>query len=144
MGLNNVQAQMPSYVQYKATQNQKQYQTNLFNPKLNSPLNSDTVSFTSDVDKNKQIDKKRVKVYTCEASTSKKWGVGIASFFIPGLGQAINGDWIKGAAFFTASIALSLAQMYMPTACSAARLGTKIWSIIDAVKNAKSEIKTVE
>lgn len=65
-----------------------------------------------------------------EASTGKKWGVGLASFFVPGLGQAVNGEWGKAAGFF------------LGTAVTFSLLGPialipAIWSIVDAVKNAK-------
>lgn len=41
-------------------------------------------------------------VYTYEepGTTGKKIGVGVASFYAPGLGQAINGQWGKAAGFF--------------------------------------------
>ena len=69
-----------------------------------------------------------------EASTGKKWGVGIASFMVPGLGQAINGDWGKGLAFFGGAL---LAGMLLPALApiSAVILGT--WSATHAVKTAK-------
>ena len=44
------------------------------------------------------------RVYETEASTGKKWGVGVASYFVPGLGQAINGQWGKAAGFFGTSV----------------------------------------
>ena len=111
------------------------------------------------------------RVYETEASTGKKWGVGIASYFVPGLGQAINGQWGKAAGFFGTSVlggvlasaglaksAISKAEMLknltkvpakpnvskgglgimaIGLACS---LGASIWSIVDAVKNARTEI----
>lgn len=42
-------------------------------------------------------------VYERPASTGKKVGVGVASFALPGLGQAINGQWGKGLGFFAAT-----------------------------------------
>jgi len=41
-------------------------------------------------------------IYTYEepGTTGKKIGVGVASYFVPGLGQAINGQWGKAAGFF--------------------------------------------
>ena len=73
-----------------------------------------------------------------EASTSKKWGVGIASTFIPGLGQAINGDWGKAAGFFLGNatfniLAFSNPLLFIPAAA------INICSIVDAVKSAKAD-----
>ena len=48
-----------------------------------------------------------VCTYEKEASTGKKIGVGIASCFVPGLGQAINGDWGKSVGFFLGDMGLS-------------------------------------
>lgn len=82
-----------------------------------------------------------------EASTGKKWGVGIASAFMTGLGQFINGDVGKGFAFLAGLIATGAAAvagmmkgskgLYLGGLLSG--LGVGIWSIVDAVKNAKSE-----
>ena len=82
-----------------------------------------------------------------EGSTGKKWGVGIASAFMTGLGQFINGEVGKGFGFLVAGIATYVATtlgamkgskgLYLGGAL--ATLGTVIWSIVDAVKNAKSE-----
>lgn len=86
--------------------------------------------------------------YEIPASTGKKWGVGIASFCITGLGQAINGEWGKAAGFFFGSIAAGFAGGLV-AAVSGVRaaklagllvsLGVGIWSVVDAVKNAKTE-----
>lgn len=88
--------------------------------------------------------------YETEASTGKKWGVGLGSAFLPGLGQAINGQWGKGLGFFAGNIALQTmavlpmirGKMPSPIAGIAA-LGLGIWSIVDAVKNAKNEVKQI-
>ena len=82
-----------------------------------------------------------------EGSTGKKWGVGIASAFMTGLGQFINGEVGKGFGFLVAGLATYVATtlgamkgskgLYLGGAL--ATLGTVIWSIVDAVKNAKSE-----
>ena len=101
------------------------------------------------------------RVYETDATSGKKWGVGLASAFIPGVGQAINGEWGKGIGFFLGGIGLpllvgiaggftsvagggakkSLAGLYI--AGLAANLGLRIWSIVDAVKNAKSEVTQI-
>ena len=82
---------------------------------------------------------------------SRAWA-GIASFFIPGLGQAIDGEWGRAAAFFSSALILSGIQ-YSDTSYNAeegyyttgtlgtiagyASLAVTIWSIIDAVRVAK-------
>ena len=82
-----------------------------------------------------------------EATSSKKWGVGIASFLMPGLGQFINGDVGKGFGFlsgvfgvvgltFLAFRAKSIGAYCLSIASN---LGLKVWSTIDALKNVKSE-----
>ena len=101
-----------------------------------------------------QGDGYEARVYETDASTGKKWGVGIASYFLPGLGQAINGQWGKAAGFFGGYLfsgiltSISLSKMTFNHSKSGAltaligglgAIGTCIWSIVDAVKNAKSE-----
>lgn len=83
--------------------------------------------------------------YETEGSTGKKWGVGIASACIPGLGQAINGEWGKGLAFFGGSIGAKILGgiFRSPAMTMIGGLGVRIWSVVDAVKNAKGEIKTL-
>ena len=84
---------------------------------------------------------------TTEASSGKKWGVGIASFFISGLGQLINGDVGKGLAFLggsiasyaLANVAMMRGKLGLASVAGIAALGTGIASIVDAVKSAKSE-----
>lgn len=78
-----------------------------------------------------------------EASSGKKWGVGIGSFFLPGLGQAINGQWGKAAAFFGGGVAVSLAGRKQPVIGMLGSLGVVAWSIVDAVKNASSKTKQI-
>lgn len=88
-----------------------------------------------------------VRTYETEASTGKKWGVGIASAFVSGLGQAINGEWGKGAAFFLGSLfpamissfAITTGKFGTSAIAGLTALGVNIYSIVDAVKNAKSE-----
>ena len=73
------------------------------------------------------------------ASTGKKWGVGIASFFLTGLGQAINGQWGKAAGFFFGAVAIgALVGPVAPALAIMIGAGMSILSIVDAVKNAKS------
>lgn len=75
--------------------------------------------------------------YESEASKGKKWGVGLASFCLMGLGQLINGDILKGVGFIAGDVAMAIAskknmKMALPL------LACKIWSVVDAVKNAKT------
>ena len=88
------------------------------------------------------------------ATTGKKWGVGIASYFCPGLGQGINGQWGKAAGFFAGTLTLggimgvSIAKTAMTgkaklggiVAAGLAATALNIWSVVDAVKNARSEV----
>ena len=87
---------------------------------------------------------RRVKT---EGTTGKKWGVGIASAFMSGLGQFINGDVGKGFGFLVAGAAAYAAMfagmkkgskgLYLGGLLASSGIG--IGSVIDAVKNAKSE-----
>lgn len=86
-----------------------------------------------------------VRKYETEATTGKKWGVGFASYFVPGLGQAINGQWVKAAGFFFgtygayASMIMGAKKPFLAIPGLLAGIGLDIWSIVNAVKNAKSE-----
>lgn len=85
---------------------------------------------------------------------SPSWA-GVASFFIPGLGQAVAGEWGRGTLFFLANFGLGIGnavtyygmmnyrEPYKTNntkyfiAISVVRLAIDIWSIADAVKVAK-------
>ena len=85
---------------------------------------------------------------------SPSWA-GIASFLIPGLGQAVAGEWGRGTLFFLANFGLGIGtavtyygmmnyrEPYKTNntkyfiAITAVRLAIDIWSIADAVKVAK-------
>lgn len=84
-------------------------------------------------------------VYTIKdkASSGKKWGVGIGSFFLPGVGQAINGQWGKAAGFFGGSIVAAILARSNMMLGGLAQIGVGVWSIIDAVKNASSKTKQI-
>ena len=84
-------------------------------------------------------------VYTIkdEASTGKKWGVGIGSFFLPGLGQAINGQWGKAAAFLGGAVATSFLTKSNRLLGSLTGIGISVLSIVYAVKNASSKTKQI-
>lgn len=80
---------------------------------------------------------------------------GLCSFLIPGLGQAVNGDFGRGLAFFGGTVAgymamgvgIGMLDSYdegagtagsvLVTVGGAAVLGVAIWSIIDGVQHAK-------
>ena len=82
-------------------------------------------------------------------------GVGIASFFISGLGEFIDGEWVHGLAFLGGNVGLGLLGITQVSsyvdkngntvynfnglfwAIQAARLALNIWSICDAVHIAK-------
>ena len=102
-------------------------------PKLERTPNADTVSFSTPTFKADEVTAKK------EASSGKKWGVGIASAFISGLGQAINGDWGKGIGFFAGNLGLSIAAYSVSPLFAIPALALNIWSIVDAVKNAKAD-----
>ena len=86
--------------------------------------------------------------------------LGVASYFIPGLGQAIEGEWWRAAGFFFGNVMLAGltsagidahytsvpgssitdADFDISTAsviCALANVGLHIWSIVDAVRIAK-------
>lgn len=80
--------------------------------------------------------------------------IGFGEFFIPGLGNAITGEWGRAAGFFAANVGLGLlgrtqrsveknGNTYYYTyngmywVIAAVRLGINIWSICDAVHVAK-------
>lgn len=82
--------------------------------------------------------------------------IGFADFFIPGLGNAITGEWGRAAGFFFSNLGLSLLERTQRTVVNtsegsyyeytglywvivAARLGLDIWSICDAVHVSKAK-----
>lgn len=84
---------------------------------------------------------------------SRGWA-GVASLFIPGLGQGIDGEWLRGLAFFGGSLACNVLAWStadyvtsngytqvqftgMSLIATLASLGINIWSIVDAVHVAK-------
>lgn len=84
---------------------------------------------------------------------SRAWA-GIGSFFIPGLGQGIDGEWSRGLSFFGGSLACNLLAFStaqyesgdgytrvnfsgISAVAFLASLGINIWSIVDAVRVAK-------
>lgn len=72
-------------------------------------------------------------------------GVGVGSFFIPGLGQMICGEGWRGTAFFGSWVAANVVKAIAIQQDSeefylvglAAGLSVKIWSIVDATRVAK-------
>lgn len=82
--------------------------------------------------------------------------IGFGDFFIPGLGNAITGEWGRAAGFFFTNLGLSLIAMNQVTVTpaeygylydftglywvvTAARVGLNIWSVWDAVHVAKAK-----
>lgn len=100
-------------------------------------LNFNSINFkgedTIELDKKVETTKK--------SNTGKKWGVGIASFILPGLGQAANGQWGKAAGFLFGPFVLSGLSVFALAPSVAISLtillhaGARAWSIIDAVKS---------
>lgn len=93
-----------------------------------------------------------VKSYEVKATTGKKWLVGLASSWCPGLGQAINGQWGKAAGYLLgfsglaagSAVALMRGKMGLGFATAAGALAVGISSIVNAVKNAKSTVQVVD
>ena len=87
---------------------------------------------------------------------SRFW-TGTASFFIPGLGQMFEGEWVRGIMFLAAATSLyagtianteivyddegkvlsSKPKNAMASVCSIGQFAVSIWSIVDAVHVAK-------
>ncbi len=85
---------------------------------------------------------------------SPAW-TGVASAFVPGLGECINGEWGRGLGKFFGNVALLVTasvceqrsdidpspawqiELGVSVACYAASLGIEIWSIVDAIRIAK-------
>ena len=82
--------------------------------------------------------------------------IGFGDFFIPGLGNAITGEWGRAAGFFLSNLGLGIlsqTQVNVSTTSSgkyytysklywvisAARIGLNVWSICDAVHVAKAK-----
>ena len=92
------------------------------------------------------------RLYVAQPSDpySRGWA-GVASFFIPGLGEGVAGEWGRGAIICLANIGLYILQRsgiqydssygyyYDSTyyIAAAGRLGLNIWSICDAVRICK-------
>lgn len=99
---------------------------------LSDPI--DTINLTA----------KSNEIAESKPSTAKKVGVGVASAFIPGLGQIINHDGKKAGVFFGTSLvgglltgAASTVSLPLAVVLSVGTLGVKVASIVDAVKSAK-------
>ena len=108
------------------------------NLKLERTPASDTVTFKGNeknIEKNQEPKEESKK----EASTAKKFGVGLASFLLPGLGQAINGEWGKGLGFLGGCLLypIVMTPICFPLAL-AGTIGIGLFATVDAVKNAKA------
>lgn len=71
-------------------------------------------------------------------SITRKIGTGIASAVYPGLGQFVNGQWLKAAGFAIGVPLASSAAFFIagPTASFLVGMAFYLWNIHDAVKNA--------
>ena len=73
-----------------------------------------------------------------KVSARKKIGAGIASAIVPGLGQAVNGQWGKALGFFI-GVGLSDTVGFVlggPVGMVAAHVAMDVWNIVDAYRNA--------
>lgn len=75
--------------------------------------------------------------------TAKKWGVGIASFALPGVGQIVNSEVGKGLAMLIPAVILGgitkVSKGGTQIISALATIGLAVYSIIDAVKNVKPD-----
>ena len=88
--------------------------------------------------------------YKADAGSGKKLGVGISSAILPGVGQAMNGQWGKGTAFLLSCVILEAVKIASsrknytaPLIASLGLIGLRILAAVDAVKSAKTEVKQV-
>ena len=116
-------------------------------------LAKSNLSFNQPAFNGGKIDDVKIKEYPdhiekrtlVKPSTGKKWGVGIASLLVSGLGQFVNGDIEKGVLFLAGEIGAWIAPKVFKVRIASRVLlpAVKIWSAIDAVKNAKSTVVSV-
>lgn len=93
-------------------------------------LNADTVSFTSRKKDIEDIPKKK-------SSKMHKALVAATGLLIPGLGQALNGQWGKAVGFFAgAPLAVLAASMVNPLLGAAVAVGAEVGMLTDAYKHA--------
>ena len=73
-----------------------------------------------------------------KAGMGKKIGSAVASAFLPGLGQAANGQWGKALGFFFGVSVADVVGFVLggPIGMSVAHSAVGIWNIVDAYKNA--------
>ena len=72
-------------------------------------LEKDTLELENKKTADIEDDEEEIKYV--KGSTGKKIGVATGSLCIPGLGQAINGQWAKAGAFFAGSVGMAIAQV---------------------------------
>ncbi|GEM_PF-6864240 len=97
---------------------------------IKNELNADMVSFTSRKKDIEDIPKKK-------SSKTHKALVAATGFLIPGLGQALNGQWGKAIGFFAGAPALVVvASMINPVLGFAVAAGAEVKMFTDAYKNA--------
>lgn len=103
------------------------------------------VNFKSNGDEN-TASKESMQIEKPQRSLkAKKWGVGIASFSIPGVGQFVNGQVKKGFAMLGTAIGITIlagiarAKNISVAVGVIASLGLSIYSTMDAVRNVKPD-----
>ncbi len=83
-----------------------------------------------------------------EPTSKRKWEVGLASFFLCGLGQFMNGEKRKGYSYLVADILsgvfAAVANKQLSVFSFIPSVIVTILSIKDAVRNAYSEVITIE
>ena len=125
---------------------------NIIQPLESSP-EKDEVTFQGKKD-TQTLPSEYFQEYKVKAGKGKKAGVAIASFCIPGLGQAINGDWGRGVAHFLGGGALEFVFAFSYAAAFAGKklgvvgaivsaAGFLINRIVAAVNAAKNATETV-
>ena len=74
--------------------------------------------------------------------TGKRIIVGMTSFFIPGLGQAINGQWNKALSIFAGAVGLGMLSVLAGSVAlsifPAVAFAYRLWASYDAAKNTKA------
>lgn len=94
--------------------------------------------------------KSQINAPSFQGLPMKKWGVGLASFALPGAGQLINSQGRKAAGFFAGTTIPTIGSLLLSDGKNMATLGTAlllsltslgiaVWGIVDAVKNVKPD-----
>ena len=122
-------------------------------PPLERTPENDEVTFQGKKDKKATVPDEYFVEYKVKAGKGKKAVSAMASTFMPGLGQAFNGDWGRGAAHWfieaglwaLGSVSLLVGNKKLGVVGAGASLlgivANRIVSAVNAAKNATSTIK---